>query len=441
MNQFYIVLFMLFSSTGAFAQWETVYFPFTDTLPAVLSISFSSPKKGIAACLTSKSFRYNRYKGSLITTQDSGITWITSLEVDSFSFEKVIHVDSTIAIAIGSHRNINWNIYNEGVIARTVDEGLTWDTTFFPYHIDYIEKANDSVIFAIGIEYFSSGSSNTKLLKSNDIGMTWNSIPFNDSSEIVYDIDFISDSIGFLVGQNGKIFKTINQGISWNMILVDPTRTISILNMDIPNSSSIYILSYGTLFSMLLYHSTDSGGTWNLISDSIVSFGASEVEFANDSVGYIPEKFNIKKTVDGGETWINQRSGPPSSGDFFDDMTDVFTFDEDRVYAAGFGQLYRTFNGGDTVIITSVTQENSLLKGLKVYPNPTFGRLLIENKSNQSLSFHLYTLLGREVPISAPLNVTERKFEFDISDLPQGIYLLQAIGEARESATIKIVKE
>ena len=86
--------------------------------------------------------------------------------------------------------------------------------------------------------------------------------------------------------------------------------------------------------------------------------------------------------------------------------------------------------------LTSLEQE-TLSKNLEVYPNPFKDRLLVKHKSLQELNFRLYNLVGQEQEINAANN--REGYVFDLSHLPQGIYLLK-VGDGKREETIKLIK-
>jgi photosystem II stability/assembly factor-like uncharacterized protein len=68
--------------------------------------------------------------------------------------------------------------------------------------------------------------------------------------------------------------------------------------------------------------------------------GTSKVLFINPNVGFFYSGTNIKKTVDGGNTWNNFDSGVL--------LQDMFFTDINHGWAVGYGSILRTINGGTT---------------------------------------------------------------------------------------------
>lgn len=416
---FIVILFQLFSLQCLLAQWSTVhYFTFGgDTLPDIAELSFVNAKSGIAACRSVNPYWPNsNRRGAIMTTNDSSLTWDYRLLVDSFYFEKVIHLDSNIAMAAGSHFNFNWTTFNKGILARSINGGATWDTSIFPYHLKTLTNVNDSIIFITGREYLGTGT-RTILLKSIDKGMNWTEMSFPYLTERVTGVSFISDSIGFMTGFNQIIYKTVNQGISWTKDTIGINSGASYLtNISTPSPSNLYTLNSNSE----VYSSKDTGTTWNLLTTLNYSFLA-EVEFANDSTGFIPASFSIFKTIDGGVTWNLQSSSPPSQGMFFDALTEIFALSPTTLYATGFhSQLYRTYNGGD--IISSI-RDNDFNddKSLLVYPSPTNGLINIPYAKNIR-SIEVFNMQGQLIQSVEKMSQETIKIDL-IGD--KGFYLIR----------------
>lgn len=124
---------------------------------------------------------------------------------------------------------------------------------------------------------------------------TWNEIELGTNEELnkVY---FVNDSIGFIIGNNGLLLKTLNGGESWETIVIN------------------------------------------------VQHDLNAISFANEEFGFI----NGLKTADGGTTWI-----PQVSSEMYGFM---YAYDENRVmggHGAAFdGQVYESIDGGSSWVST-----------------------------------------------------------------------------------------
>lgn len=84
---------------------------------------------------------------------------------------------------------------------------------------------------------------------------------------------------------------------------------------------------------------------------------------------------------------------------------------------------------------TGVNSEHAESVSL-IYPNPTNGKLHIENPSAESFSYEIYTINGTLVV--GRHHVTGSTIEVDMSDLASGMYFVQ-VHTADRSETHKIV--
>lgn len=110
-------------------------------------------------------------------------------------------------------------------------------------------------------------------LKLNSGFSQWNIMPTGTTDNLV-DICFPSDSIGFSVGYNGIVLKTIDQGNTWNQIANFGGSITSVCNV---GRDTIFV------GGDRIYRSDDCGNTW----DTIISlpFTISDLHFFNSLNG------------------------------------------------------------------------------------------------------------------------------------------------------------
>lgn len=140
-------------------------------------------------------------------------------------------------------------------------------------------------------------------------------------TENLLDGCFVSDSVGFIVGYNGKVLKTIDGGNTWieNATLNGYLTSISHIGAD-----TIYI--GGSNF----YMSVNGGNTWSMVSSP--DFWILDLVFFKSGIGFAltPEydectwiygtnyqaNFKVYKTLDHGLTWQLHSSSIESRGRF-----------------------------------------------------------------------------------------------------------------------------
>ena len=120
----------------------------------------------------------------------------------------------------------------------------------------------------------------------------WTMVNSNTTNNL-RDITFTSTNIGYIVGDNGTVLKSIDGGNNWSSIFSDFTQTF--ISTSFVNDNVGYILT-----SENLYKTENGGNNWNLqYSNSLLN----TVYFINENVGFIGSEFGIFKTLNGGLTW------------------------------------------------------------------------------------------------------------------------------------------
>ena len=198
----------------------------------------------------------------------------------------------------------------------------------------------------LAIDYYPSDphelvavGGNYVIRRSTDSGMTWHEgiDPF-----YFFDIAFTdtgASSAAVVVGAQGRILRSINNGAAWQTRSSPTTRTLH--DVDFPTPSVGYAVGdLGTVIK-----STDNGSTWT--SGGVVSpFDLYGVSFADSNTGtVVGANGAIWRTTTGGAAWIAQSSGTPLKLN----SVDHYPSDPDVLVAVGdSGLILKTTNGGLT---------------------------------------------------------------------------------------------
>ncbi|MFT6165445.1 MAG: photosystem II stability/assembly factor-like uncharacterized protein [Vicingaceae bacterium] len=431
-----LALLLFFLPNLAEAQWVSHYTQIQspDSLPFISEISFSDRQNGIAACGNHvPNLTPNTFNGSSITTTaDSGKTWTKRLVLDSIGFSDVVHLNSNVAIAIGS----GFPNMNKGVIARTIDSGFSWDTTWLNFYPILIEKINDSTLI-VSTKKDSGLFQLSNFLLSNDFGQSWQFLHSNLPDQEASKMNFISDSIGFMTTIYGNVFRTENQGRFWDTVKLDSTVLGDAYSISSPDQSKLYMLTIN--IASYIYFSPDTGLTWSLISVIPGNLEFRRLEFITDSIGILVGDLITMKTVDAGQSWF-----PTSFSSFtrapYSYLQALFMVDENYMYLGGDRMFFRTSNGGGGPLPTTInlTQFNKI--NHRLYPNPTGGMVNILNVEDLE-RVEVYDLRGRILQNFVILSDGRSVTEIDLTNFESGIYFLKLYNENGEVVTKKVVKE
>ncbi len=205
------------------------------------------------------------------------------------------------------------------------------------------------------------------LLKTINQGVTWDSTVF-PSSDTLYNVFFINSNTGWLCGNNapaevmpkGKIWKTTNQGLNWSQtVFLDSTTIRSVYFSDINTG---YAVGVQTPVGAIAYKSTDGGTSWVKFANILTTLrGARDLYFLNSNTGWIAAANGdaenqypvIIKTTNGGITWSYNNIG----GWIRTVLSHIVFFNDQTGYAGGsrdttilgttpLPRMFKSTNGG-----------------------------------------------------------------------------------------------
>lgn len=419
MKNIHIIFFTLFVMNGVMAQWEPQNSGTTQTLRSVF---FTDSNTGYIV----------GDSGTIQKTTDSGTTWYALASGTNFNLTSVDFpaFDRGYAVGVGN----NGSFYN-GIILKTIDGGITWDSTLITKTGDNVsavdvffpDTATGYVLCHFGWGMYGGGF----IEKTSDGGETWirkwlwgqnpNSIFFTDTST------------GYAVGQSGHnvgvgmIWKTSNGCGSWTNLIHPSSYGLSSVYFTDANTG--YVVSWQGDIQKTI----DGGISWEAQTSGTTA-SLESVFFPNPNTGYAVGYDNtdstgtIIRTNNGGATWASLSSGTTNH------LYSVHFTDEETGYAVGEnGTILKTTNGGGPPV--GINHSPVISKSLKIYPNPCSITTTIETPGKGQLT--LSTLTGHQI---MNLAIMETTTSIDISHLPGGVYLVKVTNENRVIVG-KIIKE
>lgn len=217
------------------------------------------------------------------------------------------------------------------------------------------------------------------------------------------EVDPSNPNIWYVGAPSGGIWKSIDAGTSWTPLSDQlPQIGVSGIAIDPTNSDVLYIATgdddAGDSFSVGVMKSTDGGLTWNTTGlnpgNSPGSMNEIFIDPNDSETLWVATSNGIFKTTNGGNTWINKRSGN------FDDL-ELKPGDASVLYAATGNIVYKSTNGGENwSSITSGVLSGTARLEIDVTPaNPdvlyifttdfSYGTGKIYKSSNEGASFEL----------------------------------------------------
>jgi photosystem II stability/assembly factor-like uncharacterized protein len=173
----------------------------------------------------------------------------------------------------------------------------------------------------------------------------------------IYDVDYISQNIGWVCGTSGLIAYTTNGGSNWSNQTSGFTN--SFYGVDFISSTTGWVVSDGGV----ILRSTNGGVTWGSQS-SPVSSTLYDVNFINNQIGLIVGvSGKILRTTDGGVNWTSITSGTTNT------LRKVTFVDSLHAWVVGgvagsSGIVLRSTDGGLSWSTQSIPSSSSYLRGV-----------------------------------------------------------------------------
>jgi photosystem II stability/assembly factor-like uncharacterized protein len=133
-----------------------------------------------------------------------------------------------------------------------------------------------------------------------------------DTKNQLFDISFIDDRRGWIVGTDGTVLRTTDAGKSWTVSTIS---TESLRQVCFRDQTNGWIVGKGGIF-----RTSDGGDSWEPtsleFSDQLSEIVLRGIKFTDSRRGWIVgDKGTILSTNDGGDNWHLERAPSPGEGD------------------------------------------------------------------------------------------------------------------------------
>lgn len=297
----FLGLLILFFGTIADAQSGWKVFETNSSSGDLITVFFTSSENGWIA----------GDDGFLAITQNGGRTWTRqNLNITDNINEIYFHNDNNGYLVAGR------------VMFKTVDGGKSWQE-FVPLEsrgfgggtpeflsIRFTGKKDGFIIGSVLKKYGKEMRVvDSLVLKTSDGGETWRKITIPFTKEI-YNLDFVNDDDGWIVGDEGMILATNNGGLTWRIqqtglkIIKETKAKPALYSVDFRDKKEGYAVGgYGTILR------TENGGeNWTVVKTAYPATFL-RVNFANDENGWIVgREGTILRSSDKGKSWLKQES-------------------------------------------------------------------------------------------------------------------------------------
>jgi len=353
------------------------------------------------------------FYGSVIISSDYGNNWESS-------FVAGHNVCPVIESLFFLDENIGFAAQRNRTVSKTIDGGKTWtqimkDTIASSMNNYDVQFINENIGYVVG----KIANNVNAFYITTDGGNTWTTQIAN-LPNVLNSVHFFDESNGVVVGDESVIAYTNNGGKSWTTVVPNniPTGVHDYNEVEFLNSN------FGLACSDILVKTEDAGKTWNYVAIDNLPSKIEALEIVDELTWYVTGSKYLLTTVDGGITWqdiIDLDVVTASTN--YDILVDKLGY---PWIACGNSEIYTVSPELSAKYLNSNTINSFALENN--YPNPfnpsTKIRYSIPELSQQSVTLKVFDMLGQEVAIL--VNEVQKpgtyEVEFKADKLSSGVY-------------------
>jgi photosystem II stability/assembly factor-like uncharacterized protein len=222
-----------------------------------------------------------------------------------------------------------------GTVLLSNDDGITWQRIepFTAQKFRSVYVKDSLTFFAVASQDNGFG----EIFKTIDGGQNW-TMMYNILNRSLRDINFANDSIGYTVGYPSFVGKTTDGGNTWQDISNIGVIGGTLTSVSFLNSDTGFVGRTNTTNAM--YKTENGGATWSQVF-GYGGQGCYTIKFLNDTLGYAGAyNSRIFRTTNGGANWSQQTSFQTS-----EEVTSIDFADLTHGVAVTSAYVYRTSNG------------------------------------------------------------------------------------------------
>ena len=396
---------------------------------------------------------YNAFIWDLEIVDDSTFLAICSLDVlggycdirrttNSGETWQVVFIDSTGNT--GRRPGFNYLLNNdclvtsnEGILIHSSDKGKTWKKTQLDKDSSYYFSFKNN---KCGIRYATKNNvyNQYDFDYTIDGGITWRDLYLPDDYKVntvflnMYNINFL---IGYNYNPNDEesipTFIRVEDSLrKWTKYEAPK----NMLNFSLPDSINCWGTGENKDVSSIrqyIYYSNDGCKTWQTIRDTNYnSTQLNDIKFTDSKNGIIAgEPYELIRTTDGGNTWINDEyEGLPSDlkGTIFIDFK-ILSFKKfgDKLIALGYMKLNATHSMFLLDISNTTYIEERSNKIVNLFPNPASTQITLSlgKEFVSEPEIDIIDYLGKMQKVEYQINSSE--ITINTSSLSPGVYFLR----------------
>lgn len=393
----------IFRTTNGGNNWEKA---FNTVVGKINSVKFINNNTGWVVSSS----------GNISKTINGGYTWMSQFSSVSSSLNALDFFDEFNGVVAGA----------SGVILRTTNSGLNWAQ---------VNSNTVSIFSSIDLqpngEGFVSGNSGL-ILKTSNYGQNW-VILSSGTNNNLKSINITIGNNAWVVGDS-VVLKTTDGGNSWITKIAD---TYLYSSVHFINTQTGWLTCTEQISSPPFYYltrrvfkTTNDGISWDAIySQNTQNSSFNSVYFTDSLNGWVVSRTGeILRTYDGGSSFSL------SNAPLYRSLNSVFALSPQYAWIAGdTGTVFSTYSGNPIGIIPNNSETPVSYNMYQNYPNPfnPTTKITFALPFKSFITLKVYDLLGKEIEtlVNTSLDVGKYDVVFDASNLASGIYFYRIESE------------